>query len=67
MKIFGLDRLTGIGPRTLEKLRSAGIETLEDLVKSNPRELSSATGIPAIRIVRWIEEARELLKKEKLL
>lgn len=57
--------LKGLGPKTAEKLKSAGVENLEQLVKSDAKRLSEATGVSEKRLASWIEEAKELVKKKK--
>ncbi|MEM4446906.1 MAG: ribosomal protein L13e [Nitrososphaerota archaeon] len=57
--------LKGLGPKTAEKLKNAGIENLEQLAKSDAKLLSEATGISEKKLASWIEEAKELVKKKK--
>lgn len=50
--------IKGIGPKTLAKLRKAGVESVDDLRKADPEELAKKTGISAKRIRKFIEQVR---------
>ncbi|MCX6669632.1 MAG: DNA topoisomerase I [Methanothrix sp.] len=54
----GLSNVPGIGPKTLEKLASAGIKTTHDLVKAEARSLAEKTGLSQKKIMAWQSAAR---------
>ena len=56
----GLVRVPGIGPKTLEKLASAGIKTSQDLLVAKTKALSSKTGLPEKKILAWKSAAKAL-------
>lgn len=58
----GLESVSGIGPKTLEKLASAGIRTSEDLLKAEAKALADKTGISEKKIAAWQGKARGLAK-----
>lgn len=49
----GLEEIQGIGPKTLEKLASAGIKTRDDLLKAKAKGLAERTGINPKKIIAW--------------
>ena len=53
-----LSNVPGIGPKTLEKLASAGIKTMHDLVKAEARSLAEKTGLSQKKIMAWQSAAR---------
>ncbi len=59
-------KVRGIGPKYAEKLSEIGIESIDDLVKYNPRYLSDKIGVSREITSRWIENAEELLLQETL-
>ena len=56
----GLVRVPGIGPKTLEKLASAGIKTSQDLLVAKTKALSSKTGLSEKKILAWKSAAKAL-------
>lgn len=54
----GLVDVPGIGPRTLEKLASAGIKTSQDLIGAKAKILATKTGLSEKKIVAWQSAAR---------
>mgnify|MGYP000944896084 CR=1 FL=1 len=56
----GLVALSGIGPKTLEKLTGAGIKTAADLARAKADSLAKITGISAKKISAWQEAARAM-------
>ncbi|MBY9006247.1 MAG: hypothetical protein KGD63_05775 [Candidatus Lokiarchaeota archaeon] len=64
-KISGnpLTNLSGLGPKTSEKFSEVGVNSIEDLLKENPKELSTLVkGCSLETINKWIEEGKELIK-----
>jgi DNA topoisomerase-1 len=53
----GLVALSGIGPKTLEKLALAGINTAEDLAQAKAGSLAEKTGISPKKIMAWQKAA----------
>lgn len=58
-----LTSLSGLGPATATKLKELGVESVEQLITEDPKELGTLIkGVSKDRIEKWIEEAKELLK-----
>jgi DNA topoisomerase-1 len=49
----GLKSVPGIGPKTLEKLVSAGIESAHDLLLAEAKSLAKKTGLSEKKITSW--------------
>lgn len=60
---LNLTKVSGIGPKRAEKLTSAGILTINDLVKATPKELAGKADTSTKVTRKWIERARKLLEK----
>ncbi|MEA2089531.1 MAG: helix-hairpin-helix domain-containing protein [Thermoproteota archaeon] len=58
-----LTKVRGIGSKRAEKLTSAGILTVNDLVKATPRELAEKANTSTKVTRKWIKRARKLLEK----
>ncbi len=59
-----LTELSGLGATTAKKFNEIGVETVEQLCKENPKELSALLkGVSEEKIQKWIEEGKELIKK----
>lgn len=56
----GLESVSGIGPKTLEKLASAGVRTSEDLLKAEAKALAEKTGLSEKKIAAWQGKAKGL-------
>lgn len=56
----GLDKIQGIGPKTLEKLALAGIKTRDDLLNAKAKGLAERTGINQKKIVAWQSAVKAL-------
>jgi len=54
----GLGSVPGIGPKTLEKLSSAGIKTAQDLVNAEASSLAERTGLSQKKIMVWQSAAK---------
>jgi DNA topoisomerase-1 len=48
----------GIGPKTLEKLASAGVKTSQDLIGAKAKILSTKTGLSEKKILAWKSAAK---------
>lgn len=60
-----LTTLKGLGPKTAEKLKEVGIESVEELAEEDAEILSEATGISVQKLSSWINDAKELVKEKK--
>ena len=56
----GLVAVPGIGPKTLEKLASAGVKTSQDLLGAKAKFLAEKTGISQKKILVWQSAAKAL-------
>ena len=57
-----LTTLAGFGPSTEKKFVELGVNSVEDLIKENPKELSILIkGVSEERIQKWIEEGKRLI------
>ncbi|PSQ15854.1 chemotaxis protein CheA [Halobacteriales archaeon QS_8_69_26] len=52
-----VDTIRGIGPAYADRLADADVDTVGDLVESDPGTLATATGISETRVEEWIERA----------
>jgi predicted flap endonuclease-1-like 5' DNA nuclease len=60
-----LTEVKGIGPFRAERLKSAGIESVEDLAASSPEEVAGALKVSEERAFRFILNARFLLERKQ--
>jgi DNA-binding protein len=58
-----LTSIAGIGAKRAEKLKVHGVQSAQDLVKLDPKELSEKLQVSEKRVTKWIDEAKELLNK----
>lgn len=57
-----LTLLSGLGPTTESKFVELGVNSVEDLIKENPKELASLIkGVSDERLINWIEEGKKLI------
>ena len=61
MSKVSLEDITGIGKTTKERLKAAGIDTVEKLANIKPEELTKVKGIGASTASNYIKEAQKLL------
>ncbi len=59
---ISLEELSGVGEKTLENLKNAGIKTVEELLKSGRDGLVDIKGIGEKKAEKLIEEAKKLTK-----
>lgn len=52
-----IDDIEGIGPAMADKLRSAGIRTVEGLLKAGRKSIASSSGIDEKKILKWVNMA----------
>lgn len=55
-----LEKLSGVGEKTIASLKKAGISTVEDLLKAKPEDLTQIKGIGEKKAEKLIEEAKKL-------
>ncbi|MDD5432776.1 MAG: transcription termination factor NusA [Candidatus Omnitrophica bacterium] len=57
-----IEELPGVGEKTLSSLKDAGINSVEDILNSNPEDLTKIKGIGQKKAEKLIEEAKKLKK-----
>ena len=55
-----ISSLPGVGPKTLEALKNAGLNTAEDILNAGVESLSAISGIGAKKAEKLLEAARQL-------
>ena len=60
-----LTKVEGIGQKRAEQLKAAGINSVEELAKSKPKEISERVGVSENIAFRWIENADDFLSRNK--
>jgi len=55
--------IEGIGARRAQKLRSCGVNSVQDLANFDPKELSEKLQVSEKRVLKWIDEAKKVLKQ----
>jgi DNA-binding protein Alba len=63
VKPMELTSIVGVGAKRAEELKSHGIQSVQDLAKLDAKQLSEKLKISEKRITKWIDEAKEILKK----
>lgn len=58
-----LEAVSGIGPTYAERLRKSGIQDVSQLATRDPETVSKISGASTGRTEKWVEQARELLRK----
>lgn len=56
----GVSEIDGVGKITEEKLKKAGYDTVEKIIRSEPEELALKTGLSETQITKIIEAAKEI-------
>ncbi len=59
-KLLPLTDVKGIGPKSVEKLRGAGIKTANALLKADPEKVSKKSGISEKILEKYQSEAKKL-------
>ena len=54
-----LTSIEGIGGKSAEKLKSCGVNSVQDLANFDPKELSEKLQISEKRVSKWIDEAKK--------
>ncbi len=57
-----LTSIEGIGASRAEKLKSCGVNSVQDLANFDPKELAEKLQISEKRVSKWIDEAKKVLK-----
>ncbi|MCD6381169.1 MAG: hypothetical protein J7L50_02455, partial [Candidatus Odinarchaeota archaeon] len=60
---MSVDEMKGLSKRTLEKIKNAGVETVEELVKVDPKVLAEISGISLTTAKKAVKIGKELLSK----
>jgi DNA-binding protein len=55
--------IEGIGASRAEKMKSCGVNSVQDLANFDPKELSEKLQISEKRVSKWIDEAKKVLKQ----
>jgi polyhydroxyalkanoate synthase subunit PhaC len=55
----GLEAVSGIGPSYAQRLREAGIETIDDLAAADPADIAERTDLSTERVRDWVETASD--------
>lgn len=58
-----LTDVKGIGPKRAGQLRKVGIQSVEDLAKESPEELSRKAKVSVKIAEKWIDSAKKILEK----
>jgi DNA-binding protein len=58
-----LTSIEGIGVNRAEKLKSCGVNSVQDLANFDPKELSEKLQVSEKRVSKWIDEAKKVLKQ----
>ena len=58
-----LTSIEGIGVNRAEKLKSCGVNSVQDLANFDPKELSEKLQVSEKRVSKWIDEAKKILKQ----
>jgi predicted flap endonuclease-1-like 5' DNA nuclease len=59
-EISPVEVVPGIGSAYADRLRGAGVGTVDDLAAADPEQLADRTDIATGRVETWVERAREL-------
>lgn len=59
----GLSDVKGIKEKRAQQLKTIGINTVEDLARASPEDLAAKLKIAPYFTGKWIENAKEILKK----
>ncbi len=57
----GLEDITGIGPAYADRLRDAGVESVEELAAADPAALGDTIDVSTNRVADWINQAEARL------
>ena len=62
--LVGLTEVKGIIQKRFEQLKAIGIDSIEKLAESDPKEIAEKLGVSEKTSSRWIENAKNILTKE---
>jgi hypothetical protein len=60
----GLNEVTGISEKRLEKLKAMGIDSVEKLAESDPKEIAKKLEVSKKTASKWITNAKNLLTEK---
>ena len=63
VKGTSVDEMKGLSKKTLEKIRNAGVETVEELVKVDPKVLAEISGVSLTTAKKAVKIGKEVLSK----
>ncbi|MFQ6065046.1 MAG: helix-hairpin-helix domain-containing protein [Candidatus Bathyarchaeia archaeon] len=55
--------MEGIGVKSAEKLKSSGVNNVQDLANFDPKRLSEKLQISEKRVSKWIDEAKKTIEQ----
>jgi DNA-binding protein len=58
-----LTSIKGIGAKSAERLKSCGVNSVQDLANFDPKELPEKLQISEKKVSKWIDEAKKALKQ----
>ncbi len=61
--LISLEELSGVGEKTVVKLKESGFNTIEDIVNADVEDLLKVKGIARKKAEKLIEEAKKLIKE----
>jgi len=60
-----LTQVPGIGPKRAQQLKNAGINSIEELAKADPKEISKNLQLTEAAVSKWIADAKRVLQSQK--
>jgi len=62
--MLNLTQVPGIGVKRAQQLKNAGIDSIEKLMKADPKEISKKLQVAEKTVSRWITNTRQVLSQE---
>jgi len=63
--MLDLTQVPGIGPKRAQQLKNVGVNSVEDLVKADPKEVSRNLQVTEKTVSKWIANAKQILQSRK--
>jgi len=63
--VTDLTQVPGIGPKRAQQLKNAGINSIEELAKADPKETSKILQVAETAVSKWIANAKQVLQSQK--
>lgn len=60
-----ISKVKGIGPKTVDQMKAAGIKTADQLLHTTPENLSERTGIAEKLILKYVEAAKKMVPADR--